>query len=71
MMGTDQLRHQLRSVIADTTGFEGRNYRVADSLARSDTVMNNTFWIGVFPALNEEMLDYAAKKISEFMGAGF
>jgi len=51
--------------------FEGRNYRVADSLARSDTVMTNTFWIGVFPALDTEMLDYAAQKISEFMGAGF
>jgi len=51
--------------------FEGRNYRVADSLARSDTVMTNTFWIGVFPALDTEMLDYTAKKISEFMGAGF
>jgi len=51
--------------------FEGRNYRVADSLTRSDTVMNNTFWIGVFPALEFEMLDYTAQKISEFMGAGF
>jgi len=51
--------------------FEGRNYRLADSLARSDTVMTNTFWIGVFPALDTEMLDYTAQKISEFMGAGF
>ena len=51
--------------------FEGRNYRVAGSLARSDTIMNNTFWIGVYPALDSEMLDYTAQKISEFMGAGF
>ena len=51
--------------------FEGRNYRVSGSLARSDTVMNNTFWIGVFPALYTEMLDYTAQTISEFMGAGF
>jgi CDP-6-deoxy-D-xylo-4-hexulose-3-dehydrase len=51
--------------------FEGRNYRVPGSLERSDTVMNNTFWIGVYPALDTEMLDYTAQKISEFMGAGF
>ena len=51
--------------------FEGRNYRVADSLARSDTIMNNTFWIGVYPALDTEMLDYTAQKISAFLGAGF
>ena len=51
--------------------FEGRNYRVATSLERSDTVMNNTFWIGVYPALDTEMLDYTAQKISEFLGAGF
>ena len=51
--------------------FEGRNYRIATSLERSDKVMNHTFWIGVFPALNTEMLDYTAQKISEFMGRGF
>jgi CDP-4-dehydro-6-deoxyglucose reductase, E1 len=51
--------------------FEGRNYRVPGSLERSDTIMNNTFWIGVYPALDTEMLDYTAQKISEFMGAGF
>lgn len=51
--------------------FEGRNYRVAGSLERSDAVMNNTFWIGVYPALDTEMLDYTAAKISEFMGGIF
>jgi CDP-4-dehydro-6-deoxyglucose reductase, E1 len=51
--------------------FENKIYRVPGSLARSDTIMNNTFWIGVYPALNNEMLDYTAQKVSEFMGAGF
>jgi CDP-6-deoxy-D-xylo-4-hexulose-3-dehydrase len=51
--------------------FEGRDYRVPGSLARSDKVMNNTFWIGVYPALDTEMLDYTAQKLSQFMGAGF
>ena len=51
--------------------FEGRNYRVPGSLDRTDSVMNNTFLLGVYPALDTEMLDYTAQKISEFMGAGF
>ncbi len=51
--------------------FEGRKYRLADSLERSDTVMTNTFWIGVFPALNTEMLDYTARKIETYLGVNF
>jgi len=33
--------------------------------------MNRTFWIGVYPGLTEEMLDYAATKIEQFVGVGF
>jgi len=35
-----------------------RNYRVVGSLANSDTVMKDTFWIGVFPGLGTSQLDY-------------
>jgi hypothetical protein len=31
--------------------------------------MARTFWIGVYPGLRVEMLDYAADRISEFMDA--
>jgi len=34
-------------------------------------VMNNTFWIGVQPALTEEMLATSAGKISTYLGVGF
>ena len=49
----------------------GRNYRVSGTLANTDTVMNNTFWIGVYPGLSEPMLDYVANNIETFFGANF
>jgi len=51
--------------------FAHRNYRVASDLARTDVILNNTFWIGVHPALSEEMLDYSARCIETFLGVGF
>ena len=49
----------------------GKNFRVSGELQNSDRVMNDTFWIGVQPALTEEMLDYAASKIEDFLGLNF
>lgn len=49
----------------------GRNFRVSGELTNTDVVMHNTFWIGVQPALTEEMLDYSASRIEAFMGVNF
>lgn len=49
----------------------GRNYRVSGELENTDIVMNNTFWIGVQPALTEEMLEYTASKIEVCLGVKF
>lgn len=49
----------------------GRNVRVASELTNTDIVMNQTFWIGVYPGLSEEMLDYAALSIESFLGVRF
>lgn len=49
----------------------GRNFRVADALTNTDTVMESSFWIGVFPGLGEAQLDYAATKIETFLGVNF
>ena len=49
----------------------GRKYRVAGSLANSDIVMNNTFWIGVYPGLTQDMLAFAADRILTFLGLKF
>ena len=49
----------------------GRKYRTSGDLRNTDIVMNNTFWIGVQPALSQEMLDFSANKIEKFLGVNF
>jgi CDP-6-deoxy-D-xylo-4-hexulose-3-dehydrase len=49
----------------------GKHYRISGDLTNTDVVMNNTFWVGVHPALSEEMLNYVASKIEQFLGIGF
>jgi CDP-4-dehydro-6-deoxyglucose reductase, E1 len=46
----------------------GANFRISGDLTHTDNVMNNTFWIGVQPALTEEMLEFAASKIEDYLG---
>ena len=38
-------------------------YRVVGNLTNTDFVMNNTFWIGVYPGMTDEMIDYMAETI--------
>jgi CDP-6-deoxy-D-xylo-4-hexulose-3-dehydrase len=47
----------------------GRNFRIHGPLTNSDRVMNQTFWIGVFPGLDERKLAFVAEKIIEFCRA--
>ena len=49
----------------------GQKYRVSGALVNTDKIMNDTFWIGVYPGLTEEMLDYAAGKIEAYFGLNF
>lgn len=49
----------------------GRNYRVSGDLTNTDAVMNQTFWLGTFPALGEPQLDYIVEKLEEFFGVSF
>ena len=46
--------------------YKGLNYRVVGDLKNTDYIMENTFWIGVYPGLTEEMLNYVAERIEEF-----
>jgi CDP-6-deoxy-D-xylo-4-hexulose-3-dehydrase len=50
---------------------QNTNYRVSGDLTNTENVMNNTFWIGVQPALSQEMLEYAASQIEIFLGINF
>lgn len=43
----------------------GEGYRVVGELANTDLIMNNSFWVGVYPGMTDEMIDYMAKIIKE------
>ena len=49
----------------------GAKYRISGDLTNTDNVMNNTFWIGVQPALTHEMMEYSARKIEAYLGVSF
>ena len=42
-----------------------QGYRVVGDLPVTDRIMNDTFWIGVYPGMTDEMIDYMIKTISE------
>ena len=46
----------------------GRNFRVSGDLTNTDVVMNQTFWIGLQPALTREMLEFTVSKLEEYIG---
>ena len=45
----------------------GNGYRVVGELKNTDTIMEQTFWIGVYPGMTKEMLDYMVVKIREYV----
>ena len=51
--------------------FDGRTYRISGKLVNTDKVMNDTFWIGVYPGLNEEMLGFVVEKLEAFFGIDY
>ena len=49
----------------------GRTYRIVGPLTNTDRIMNDTFWLGVFPGLTEAMLDFVAGKLEAYFGVNF
>lgn len=47
--------------------YQNVDYRVVGSLANTDTVMNHTFWIGVYPRLTPEMINYVLSVFADFL----
>ena len=41
----------------------GQGYRVVGELTNTDRIMRDTFWVGVYPGMTDEMLDYITKVI--------
>jgi CDP-4-dehydro-6-deoxyglucose reductase, E1 len=47
--------------------YEGCEFRSIGDLKNTEFTMNNVFWIGVYPGLTTEMLDYVAAAIHSFV----
>ena len=45
-------------------------YRVAGRLENTDFIMNSTFWVGVYPGMTDEMVDYMAQVIGQAVQQG-
>ena len=43
----------------------GGGYRIAGGLENTDRIMADTFWIGVYPGMTDEKIDYMARVIKE------
>ena len=47
--------------------YQGCEFRVIGDLANTDYVMNSVFWVGVYPGLTTEMLDFVGRTVTEFV----
>lgn len=43
------------------------DYRVIGPLTNTDKIMNDSFWVGVYPGMSDETIDYMVKKVREFV----
>lgn len=51
--------------------FQNLPYRVVGDLTNTDITMKQTFWLGIYPGLSQEHLDYVADKLETFFGVNF
>ncbi|WP_282178803.1 lipopolysaccharide biosynthesis protein RfbH [Maribacter stanieri] len=51
--------------------FKDIEYRIVGELTNTDITMNQTFWVGIYPGLNEEHFEFIAEKLEEFFGLNF
>ena len=74
----DQITNYLNSKFIETRNlfagnmtkqpaFVGKNWRIADNLDVTDNIMNNTFFLGTYPGLTDEMFAYIEKTVDEFV----
>ena len=57
----------LRHPCFDEMRQTNEGYRVVGELCNTDTIMERTFWVGVYPGMTEEKLAYMVKVIKEFL----
>jgi len=47
----------------------GEGYRIAGELSNTDRIMKDSFWVGVYPGMTDEMIDYMAETIKAALKA--
>ena len=53
---------------AAETGRADAGYRVCGDLAATDRIMDDAFWVGVYPGLTDKMLEHMAGAIADVCG---
>lgn len=53
--------------ITKQPGYKNIDFKIVGNLTNTDIVMNQSFWVGVYPGLTNNMLDYIADSIREFV----
>lgn len=62
-----ETRNLFAGNITKQPAFVNKNFRIVDHLNNTDFIMNNTFFLGTYPGLTDEMLNYVAERITTFM----
>jgi CDP-4-dehydro-6-deoxyglucose reductase, E1 len=62
-----ETRNLFAGNITKQPGFISRNYRIADHLNNTDYIMNNTFFLGTYPGLTDNMFKYVEGVLDEFI----
>lgn len=57
----------LRHPAFDHMRNSGTGYRVVGNLENTDRIMNNTFWLGIYPGITNDMVEYIIKTIQDFV----
>ena len=65
LFGGNLIRHPMFDGIRGTDA-----YRVVGELKQTDYIMNNTFWVGVYPGMTDAMIDYMAEVILDAVSEG-
>lgn len=61
-----ETRNLFAGNITKQPGFINKNWRIVAHLNNTDYIMNNTFFLGTYPGLTKEMLDYTERILEEF-----
>lgn len=64
-----ETRNLFAGNITKQPGFISKNWRIADNLNNTDYIMNNTFFLGTYPGLTNEMFDYTERILEEFFNS--